>query len=177
MAGATGLGSAQARVHGIGASCPRAPAARRHGADMAPIAALAAAMLVAIAPAGTAHATATTATAGDVSTLANPCNANPPWYDVNATLGAPYSFDDGAVAVLHKQWRSSDINYAIGRSNMANTTMTMYRSDGVRCGPVTLTPQGGAYYGRVGNLVNTGHGIWVCLNWPSGGKCTAVKWE
>lgn len=109
--------------------------------------------------------------------LAGPCDASVPWYDINATLGSPFSFDDGATQVLHKQWRDSDVNYAYGYSNMAGSTVTMYRSDGARCGPVTLSGSGGSYSAYVGRMKNTGYGIWVCLNWPGGGKCTATKWE
>jgi hypothetical protein len=108
------------------------------------------------------------------------CEGGPPWWDINATLGPPYSFDDGSVKAIHKQWRITDKNYAWAYSDIPDSTVTLYRSDGHQCGPVPLVWQGGGfnrYVAKVGYLSNTGYGIWVCINWPSGGRCGAAKWE
>jgi hypothetical protein len=36
---------------------------------------------------------------------------------------------------------------------------------------------GSRYQGFVGRMNNRYAGIWVCLNWPGGGRCTEAKYE
>jgi hypothetical protein len=109
--------------------------------------------------------------------LPGPCDAPIIPFDVWAELGYPYSFNEGVVGVSHRQYRLSDVNFAMGWSDRPGTTMTMYRTGGTQCGPVTLNWNGSRYQGFVGRMNNRYAGIWVCLNWPGGGRCTEAKYE
>ncbi len=125
-----------------------------------------------------AHAADSSSAAG-LSSAAGSCEGTPS-FDVSAVLGEPYSFTDGSrTRVIHKQWRRTDKNFASVETDRAGTTITLHRSDGRQCGPSTVRWSSGlnAYTASVGTLSNPGHGVWVCINYPGGGRCGATKWE
>lgn len=115
--------------------------------------------------------------AGTPAAQAPGCHGGPARLDISAKLGMPFSFTTGSTKVGHFQWRRADVNWAEVRTQEPNTSITLYRSDGAVCGPFKVSRSGREYWAKTGHLPNKGHGVWVCVSFPSGGQCGKAKKE